>query len=110
MTERAGLFSIPTRLLLTPEQRVKLEALVRTRDTDLADLLSEIVGAYLDAQPNLPASAPPPSDASADLRARRAELTRLRARRDAAGSAAPAWLQAYIVEIEAEVARLERGH
>lgn len=109
MTERAGLFSIPTRLLLTPEQRVKLEALVRARDADLAELLSEIVGEYLDAQPDPPAPAPP-ADMGADLRTRRAELARLRARRDAAGSAAPAWLHAYIAELEAEVARLERGH
>lgn len=109
MTERAGLFSIPTRLLLTPEQRVKLEALVRERDVDLADLLSEIVGEYLDALPDLPAPARPP-DPGADPRTRRAELARLRARRDAAGNAAPAWLHAYIAELEAELARLERGH
>lgn len=109
MTERAGLFSIPTRLLLTPEQRVKLEALVRTRDIELSDLLSEIVGEYLDAQPDQPPAAAPPADTAADLRTRQAELVRLRARRDAAGSAAPAWLGAYIAELEAEIARLERG-
>ena len=32
---------------------------------------------------------------------------RLRARRDAVGATAPAWLNAYIAELETEVRRLE---
>ncbi|HNP73878.1 MAG TPA: hypothetical protein PKK15_22370, partial [Kouleothrix sp.] len=52
MTEHEGLFSIPTRLLLAPGYREKLAAIVRARDLDLADLVSELVVAYLDAQPD----------------------------------------------------------
>ena len=46
-------------------------------------------------------------DRTAELQQRRAELARLRARRETAGSRAPAWLHAYIAELEAEIRRLE---
>ena len=107
MTERPGLFSIPTRLLLAPEQRAKLEAIVRARGVELSELLSEIVAAYLDAQADVPPAARPAPDLAAELQKRRAELSSLRARRDAAGTQAPAWLDAYIAAVEAEVSRLE---
>ena len=107
MTEQEGLFSIPTRLLLTPEHRAKLEAIVYAREVDLSDLLSEVVAEYLDAQADVQPRPAPASDTAADLRKRRAELARLRARRDAAGSAAPAWLIAYIAGLEAEIRRME---
>ena len=107
MTEQEGLFSIPTRLLLTPEQRAKLEAIVYAREVDLADLLSEIVAEYLDAQADVPPRPTPVVDTVADLRRRRGELARLRARRDAAGGAAPAWLLSYIAALEAEIRRME---
>lgn len=107
MTERQGLFSIPTRLLLAPEQRAKLEAIVRARGVDLAELLSEIVAEYLDARTDVRPLAPPPPDLAGELAKRRAELRSLRARRDAAGSQAPAWLDSYIAALEAEIQRLE---
>jgi hypothetical protein len=107
MTERQGLFSIPTRLLLAPEHRVKLEAIVRSREIDLPELVSEIVADYLDAQPDVQPVAVPAPDTSAELRKRRAELVGLRARRDAAGPNAPTWLVTYIAALEAEVERLE---
>jgi hypothetical protein len=107
MTERQGLFSIPTRLLLAPEHRAKLEALVRTRQVDLPELLSQIIADYLDTQPDVGASSAPARDGTVDLRKRRTELASLRARRDAAGSAAPAWLNAYIAQLEEEIHRLE---
>jgi hypothetical protein len=109
MTERQlGTFTVHTRLYLTTEQRVKLEHLVRERRMDLSDLVSEIIGEYLDSQP-IEALPPPdsPSSRAADLRTRRAELAQLRARRDAAGSAAPAWLRTYIADLEQEIRRLE---
>ena len=110
MTKRQGLFSIPTRLLLAPEQRAKLEAIVRARGVDLAELLSEIVAEYLDAQTDVRPVAPPAPDlagVAGELGKRRTELRSLRARRDAAGSQAPAWLDSYIVALEAEIQRLE---
>ena len=107
MTERQGLFSIPTRLLLAPEQRAKLEAIVLARGIDLADLASEIVAAYLDAQTDVQPVARPQPDVAGELRKRRAELNTLRARRDAAGGAAPGWLESYIAALESEVQRLE---
>jgi hypothetical protein len=106
MTERQGLFSIPTRLLLVPEHRAKLEAIVRDRQVELADLLSEIVADYLDAQPDVVPAAPTRDD-SAELRKRRSELASLRARRDAAGAGAPSWLNAYIAALESEIQHLE---
>lgn len=107
MTEHEGLFSVSTRILLTAEQRMKLEMLVRERETDLADFISEIVGAYLDAQEHDIVVTPPP-DPGPELARRQAELARLRARRDMAGSAAPEWLRAYISALETETAGLEQ--
>lgn len=107
MIDQPGLFSIPTRLLLRPEQRAKLEAIVYAREADLAELVSEIVGDYLDAQAEVALPPAPAPSAAAELRQRRAELARLRSRRDSAGSAAP-WLISYIAALEAEIERLER--
>ena len=104
MTEHDGLFSIPARLLLTAEQRARLEMLVHEREIDLADLVSEIVANYLDAQ-DIAVPATPTADTGAELQRRRAELQRLRARSDAAGQ--PAWLRSYISALEAEITRLE---
>lgn len=109
MTEQAGLFSIPTRLLLTPEQRAKLEALVRERETSLAELVSAVLAEYLDAQGDLQPLPVEPADRDPELRQRRAELARLLARRAAVGAAAPAWLNSYIDALAGEVARLEGG-
>jgi hypothetical protein len=102
-----GAATVPIRLYLTPTARQQIDEWTHTHEADLADLASQIVGEYLDA---LPESAPAPGathDSAAELRQRRAELSRLRARRDDAGAAAPAWLASYIAELEAEVQRLE---
>jgi hypothetical protein len=101
-----GAAIVPTLLFLTPEARDRIEHVTRERKIDLADLVSQIVAGYLDTLPDVPAAPQPARDTSADLRQRRAELGRLRARRDAAGAAAPAWLHSYIAELEAEVQRL----
>jgi hypothetical protein len=103
---RQGAAMIPTRLFLTAEARSRIEQVTREHEIDVADLVSQIVAGYVDTLPAAPVPAPA-AEPSADLRQRRAELGRLRARRDAAGSAAPAWLNAYIAELEAEVRRLE---
>lgn len=110
MTEREGLFSVPTRLLLTPEQRARLEALVHARESDLATLLSEIVGEYLDAHGGDIQPVPQPGpDVAGELRKRRAELARMRARRDTPGSVAPTWLLSYIAALEDEIKRLSES-
>jgi hypothetical protein len=108
MTERQGAFTVPTRLYLSPEHRLRLERLVREQETDLAELVSQIVAGYLDTLPDAPEPAPePPPDHAAELRRRRSELARLRAQREAAGPRAPDWLAAYIAELEAEIRNLE---
>src|SRR5262245_32002451 len=107
MTEQKGTFTVPTRLFLSPEHRARLERMVREYETDLAELVSWIVADYLDALPEAEPPPPDPSpDHSAELRKQRAELARLRARQEAAGPNAPAWLANYIAEIEAEIRRL----
>ena len=105
----AGAVTIPIRLFLTPEARERIEAWTHARERDLADLVSQIVADYLDTLPDTsPAPAPEPNrDNAEQLRQRRAELGRLRARRDAAGAQAPAWLASYIAELEAELKRLD---
>ena len=108
MTEKEGLFSIPARLLLKPEHRAKLEAIVYAREVELSDLLSAIVGEYLDAQTDVQPLGPLVPDTAGELRKRRTELARLRTRGDAAGRSAPPWLLSYIAALEAEIQRLER--
>ncbi|HEX9439337.1 MAG TPA: hypothetical protein VF909_06645 [Roseiflexaceae bacterium] len=105
----AGAVTIPIRLYLTAEARQQIEAFTHARAIDLADLVSQIVAGYLDTLPDTPPdSAPEPArDSVEQLRQRRAELGRLRARRDASGAQAPAWLASYIAELEAELKRLE---
>ena len=107
MSEQHGAFTVPTLLYLSPEHRARLEHLVRAQDTDLADLISQIVATYLETQPDPPAPPPDaPRDRAAELRQRRAEVARLRTQADSAGPRAPVWLGAYIAELEAEIQRL----
>jgi hypothetical protein len=105
----AGAVTIPIRLFLTAMARQEIEAFTHARAIDLADLVSQIVASYLDTLPDTPpVSEPEPArDNVEQLRQRRADLGRLRQRRDAAGAQAPAWLASYIAELEAEVQRLE---
>jgi hypothetical protein len=108
MTEQQGTFTVPTRLFLSPEHRARLERMVREHEIDLAELVSRIIADYLDTLPEAPPLPPEPTpDQSAERRKRRAELARLRAQQEAAGPHAPAWLATYIVELEAEIRRLE---
>jgi hypothetical protein len=109
MTERHGAFTIPTLLFLSPEHRVRLERLVRAQEIDLAELVSRIVADYLDGLPELPdiPAEPHEPDQATRLHQRRAELARLRAQHASAGPQPPAWLGAYIAELEADLRRLE---
>ena len=106
-TRPAGAVTIPIRLFLTAEARQQIEAWTHAREIDLADLVSQIVAGYLDTLPETPPAPEPARDSAEQLRQRRAELGRLRARRDVAGAQAPAWLASYIAELEAELKRLE---
>ncbi len=101
-----GTYTISTRLFLTAEQRAKLEQLVRAERVDVADMVSTMVGTYLDTLPTPENTAATSADRRMDTRQRRAELARLRARRDAAGTSAPTWLNTYIADLEAEIQRL----
>jgi hypothetical protein len=100
------LHPIPTRVYLTPEQRAQLDQLVHERKVELADLVTQSIAGYLDTLPAVPVADPAP-DPAPDLRKRRADLARLKARRDAPGTDAPPWLNTYIAEMEAELRRLE---
>jgi hypothetical protein len=107
MTEQQGLFTIPTRLYLTHDQCMQLEHIVRERGGELSDLLSQIISEYLEGMPPAPPSTPASrAERETEVRQRKAELARLYARRDAAGSAAPAWLHTYISDLEMELERL----
>jgi hypothetical protein len=105
----AGAVTIPIRLFLTTEARRQIEAWTHAREIDLADLVSQIVAGYLDTLPDTPSTLvpEPTADSGERLRQRRAELGRLRARRDVAGAQAPAWLASYIADLEAELKRLD---
>jgi hypothetical protein len=95
---------LPVRVYLSPEQRAAFDQLVEEHKTPLPDILSQLVAAHLADLPTPPArEESPPPDTAAETRRRRNELARLRARRDAAGATAPAWLHAYIAELESEL-------
>jgi HPt (histidine-containing phosphotransfer) domain-containing protein len=108
-----GHFTIPTRVFLTAEQREKLFVLAREHDIDLPELLTELLVSFLEHMPeqeedNAENDAPSETtDTETELRQRRAELRRLRARAVAAGDAAPRWLKGYIADLEREVGRIE---
>ncbi len=98
---------IHMRIYLTPEQRAAFEEHLAEHQTTLSALVSRIVADHLATLP-LPPPAPPPPKPKVDLAKRRADLARLKARRDEAGKDAPAWLHAYIAQMEVELRRLER--
>jgi hypothetical protein len=102
-----GRFTIPTRIYLTAEQRERLERLLRHEERELDELLSALAAAYLDAQPDPPAEAPPAGHAAEELRQRRAELRRLRPKLNDPHNPPPPWLLQLAAELEAEIRRLE---
>jgi hypothetical protein len=101
---------LPARLYLAAEQRDAIERLVAEHKLPLPAILTRLVATHL-AQLEAPPAAEPMRDTPSDteVRARRTELARLRARRDAAGATAPPWLHAYIAELEADLAPLAAG-
>ncbi|WP_448337644.1 hypothetical protein [Chloroflexus aurantiacus] len=105
----SGYFTIPTRFRLTPAQREQLNWLLRERDIELDDLITELVTDYLAGQP-LPPAAPPVDRQSTireQLRLRRSQLRMLRAQLHDPHNPPPDWLRAMVAELEEEIARLE---
>ncbi len=110
-----GRFTIPARIYLTAEQRDRLTARLLEQRLDLSELLSELLISFLDhlpetETPDTAALAPPEddNDLQTELRQRRAEVRRLRARIAAQGNAAPQWAINYVADLEREIARLEQ--
>lgn len=100
-----GQFSTPIRLLLTPTQRGRLLALCQERHADVTDVITEIVGAYLDTRTDLivpPTTQQTPS--TTDQMAIERQLRRLKMQAKQLGEDAPPWLASYIGELEQEVA------
>lgn len=99
-----GRFSIPIRLLLTQLQRDRLHALCLTQQLDIVDAVTMIVGDYLDTRPDLELPSSTTSVVpTVDNRQVQRQIMRLRAQARTLGSEAPAWLLAYIAELEQEV-------
>ncbi|MGB9752504.1 MAG: hypothetical protein C0183_06445 [Roseiflexus castenholzii] len=98
---------IHIRIYLTPEQRAVFETHLAEHKTTLSALVSRVVADYLTTLPPPPPTSSP-SKPKVDLAKRRADLARLKAHRDEAGKDAPAWLHAYIAQMEVELRRLER--
>lgn len=109
-----GLFTIPTRVYLTTEQRNRLLTLVRKQDISVPDLLTELLVSFLDHLPeheqeDLAQTATEPretTDRATEIRRRRAEVRRLRTRAETSGDP-PGWLMSYIEDLEREIKRLE---
>lgn len=108
-----GKFTIPTRVYLTAEQRETLFALSREHDIDLPDLISELLASFLEHLPTYDES-DIDEDVTSDtdqigqeIRQRRAEIRRLRARALTSGDGVPPWLTRYIADLENEIRRLE---
>lgn len=96
-----GRFSIPVRLLLTQLQRDRLHALCLAQGLDMVDAVTMIVGEYLDNRSDLEAPPAEPSPA-VDKRQIQRQIVRLRAQARSLGREAPAWLLAYIADLEQE--------
>jgi hypothetical protein len=109
-----GRFTIPARVYLTAEQRDRLMLLARERETDIHELLTELLVSFLDHLPEMEQPSPEPqppepvSDREADLRQRRAEVRRLRLRLATGGDRVPPWIRSYLSDLEQEIRRLER--
>jgi hypothetical protein len=110
-----GRYTIPARIYLTAEQRDKLTTRLLEQRLDLSELLSELLISFLDhlpetETPDTAAPAPPEDndDLQTELRQRRAEVRRLRARIAAQGNTAPQWAITYVADLEREIARLEQ--
>lgn len=101
-----GQFSIPVRLLLTSEQRNRLFVLCQQDHADVTDVVTKIIGNYLDTREDLimPVEEAPDTT-QAEHAALRRQLRQLRMQASRLGSDTPPWLHGYIAELEQELAR-----
>ena len=105
--EDDGRYSIPVRLLLNRTQRDRLLALCQHEHADVVEVVTQIVGQYLDTRPELvPAEAPAPTIVLHDSDMLRRHLRRLKAQAQQMGTAAPPWLHSYIAELEQDLAQV----
>jgi hypothetical protein len=105
-----GRFTIPSRVYLDAERRDKLERLLALHEQELPDLLSALLEAWIDAQPAPPLDEPAPTrDIVSELRQRRGELRRLRARLALSDGPPPQWVTQLIADLEGEIVRLEQS-
>jgi len=103
--QEEGRFSITVRLLLTEIQRERLLALCQHEQHDVADVVTEIVGSYLDRRDDLTvADVAPPPTSPAEHAALQRHLRQLRMQASRMGPETPPWLRHYIAEIEQELA------
>lgn len=104
--EDDGRYSLPVRLLLNRTQRDRLLALCQREHADVVDIVTRIVGDYLDAHADLvPAEAAAPTTVLRDSDMLRRHLRRLKAQAQRMGTAAPPWLHSYIAELEQDLAQ-----
>lgn len=101
--EDQGRFSVIVRLLLTAEQRGRLFELCHREQIDVSDALTTIVGEYLDRRNDLQPPPSTPPNKEKDQEAIRWQLRRLRMQAKNLGEHAPAWLNGYIADLEAEL-------
>ena len=105
-----GRFTIPARIYLTEAERAKLERLLEDEERSLDELLTALAAAFLAGLPEPPPELAPAHTGNAEeLRKRRGELRRLRPKLNDPHNPPPEWLTAMAAELEAEIARLERG-
>lgn len=104
-----GHFTIASRVYLTAAERTKLEQILRRDERELDVLLSDLLRAYIEQQPEPPPEPMPDASESrnADLARRRSELRRLRPKLNDPYNPPPDWLIAMVAELEAEIRRLE---
>ena len=101
-----GQFSIAVRLLLTDEQRGRLFALCQQEQADVTDVVTKIIGSYLDTRNDLTIEEQAsPDTAHHEADALRRQLRQLRMQASRLGADTPAWLRGYITELEQELAR-----
>ena len=94
---------VPVHVYLTAMQRVEIEDYAEQHEQPVAAVLSAMVVQALRTVP-APVGEPEPAPA-ASARPTGTELERLRARKAAAGRAAPRWLDEYIAQLEREQRR-----
>ena len=100
-----GRFSITVRLLLTETQRERLLALCQREQRDVVDVVTQIIGSYLDQREDLTiADIAPPPRSPAEHTSLQRHLRELRMHAGQLGDEAPPWLRRYIAQLEQELA------